>query len=320
MTHRNGVSYIKTIKMKKRVKIFILLFILLITQSAFSQSLYWQRIYGLNAYKNGTCGLETLDGNYLIISHWNISAVNRGINIIKINPFGINIWEKNYNVQTFDDIIVTSDSGYILVGSGIKAAIFKISMSGDSLWYKEYGTSIDDRFVRIKKSGESDFIICGRKSTGTVSGGAYILKISGTGDTLWQKTIKDSLYTDIRAFDLIVEDSGNIAVTCWAIIDFKINNDIFFFKLTSEGNLYKKIFIHTPEISDGGSRIMKLTDGNYIISGFTHLTPPPYYCSHFTKIDLILQKLYRECTFFINKTIDNNYISHCLIINLTLRL
>ena len=70
--------------------------------------------------------------------------------------WGIKQWDKNYNSGVSSDIIQTSDSGYLLVGGGLKAAVLRINQYGDSIWEKQYGTSFNDTFTRIKKANENE--------------------------------------------------------------------------------------------------------------------------------------------------------------------
>jgi len=123
--------------MKRGCKIFLSFVIVfhcgIFVSELNAQPLYWQRIYDLNTHKDGTCGVAAFDGGYLIVSEWLVGGDMDGINIIKTDMYGIVEWNKNYNTGTSEDIIQTNDSGFILVGGGLRASVFKINKLGDSL-------------------------------------------------------------------------------------------------------------------------------------------------------------------------------------------
>ncbi|HMS34266.1 MAG TPA: T9SS type A sorting domain-containing protein [Ignavibacteria bacterium] len=294
--------------MSTSLKIFFLFLILY--EGVFAQPVYWQRIYDLNLQKEGSCGIEAINGGYIIVSKWLGGSGFNGINIMKIDDFGIKQWEKNYNLGASNDIIETTDSGYLLVGGGLRASVFKINQYGDSIWHKQYGSSFNDTFTRIKKNNVNDYILCGVKSLGSSRTGAFVVYLNNLGNLIWQNIISDSLYNNIYGLDLLIDKNTNLAVTGWAVKDFFYDNNIFLFKLNQNGNLYRKKFILTDSLGDIGNRILKSTDNSYMISGQIYQSTIPFQCSHFTKIDtsgnIIFQKKYNTCTYYVTQ-LSNNY-------------
>ena len=297
--------------MKILLKIFFLFF--LIFEVTYSQPLFWQRIYGLNELKEGISGVETLDGGFLISGKWDPGSSNNNMILIKTNRFGQTQWEKNYFVTDPVKIIQLSDSNFLSVGGGINGAgIFKIKNNGDSIWYKEFGNNGDAKFLSVKEqSGYQGYIVCGKKPITSFSEGGYLIKIDTSSNTIWENTLSDTKYNIIYANDLIIESNGNSIITGLSFDQQLKLGDPFICKINDSGNLYFSKFIKTSIQNDGGERIIKSYDNQYIISGYgidnTSLT-----CAQFLKIDslgkILIIKNFSGCTNLIEKTVDGNYM------------
>lgn len=272
-----------------------------------AQPIYWQRIYGLNSYRFSKSAIETFDGGYLILNEG--TGTGYSCNLIKTDRFGNVQQERNFFTRTTNDIIQTEDSGFVLVGGGLKASCFKVNKLLDSVWFKEYGSSISDKFVRVKQFSNRDLLLVGYKSISNLTSGTFIVRTNLSGNIIWEKIISDSTYIDIQTYDALIEKNNNIVITGTATSDVPANSDIFIFKLTSNGENYLKVFLYTLPQRESGFRIINSYDGNYIISGGA---PSPGICSHFTKTDtsgnLLLQKFYTSCTRFVLSTHDGKYM------------
>lgn len=120
-------------------------------------------------------------------------------------------WEKSVGgsyVDEFSDIIVTSDGGYIAVGSsfsnnndvpvnkgGKDIYMVKLNAAGNIEWKKSFGGSLNDFSTSVIETRDGNFLIAG----GTYSTDkdvkinrgdfdAWVIKTNKTGDMLWQKT------------------------------------------------------------------------------------------------------------------------------------
>lgn len=187
----------------------------------------WQNTIGGELNDVATSIEPTSDGGYIIggISFSGISGdkteSNRGVHdywIVKINGLGEVEWDKTIGSAEADELRTvheTSDGGFLLAGhtlaniSGDKDVanfgdrdvwIVKLDVNREIEWQKVYGgTAMDDigyRPIEIDSDGNiyvgtySQSGIGGNKTEEAIGALDYwILKLTPTGDILWQQTI-----------------------------------------------------------------------------------------------------------------------------------
>ncbi|MEP7372647.1 MAG: T9SS type A sorting domain-containing protein [Chitinophagaceae bacterium] len=113
-----------------------------------------------------------------------------------------------YNAEQ-KPLLVTSDSGYMVGGvvqsndgdvngnhGGADLWLVRLDRYGSTIWKKAYGGSGTDLIGNIQETADHGFIIAGSSSSnnGDVSGNhggldAWVLRIDGSGNILWQKSL-----------------------------------------------------------------------------------------------------------------------------------
>jgi len=173
--------------MKAIVIIFICACIEVNAQSVFC------KIYSDLPYDYGYSAKQTNDGGYIICGQRN---TNFGY-LIKTDTYGDTIWTKKYGdslYSIFNDVHLTLDGGYVVVGTKRKPPLIinttnedilfiKINANGDTLWQKEIGGPGVDRGQAVAPLADSTYIILGLP---------YLIKTDKNGIVLWQKTYGDS--------------------------------------------------------------------------------------------------------------------------------
>lgn len=197
-------------------------------------------------------------------------------------------WNQEYSSK----LIQTSDGGYIFVGRGstipnshgqLDVWVTKISNTGVKIWEKAFGGASDDGATSIIETSDNCFVVGGwtaSVNTGNVSGffgGAqdgWIIKLSSNGDLLWQKVIGGSSDGDVIS-GIIETNNGNIIAVgkTNSINGNSIENhgadDGLVVELNSNGNiLWTKCYGGSS--SDFFCEIVKLNDGNFLLSGGTN--------------------------------------------------
>ncbi len=178
----------------------------------------WSKFYG-GTFTDTPQGVVQLDdGTYVITGLSDSSDVditdNKGSYdfwVIKISSTGALLWEKNFGGSEIDesyDIKKTTDGNLIVVGDtrssdkdvtknngGADLWIIKITPDGDLVWQKNFGGSNFDAGRAIKNTNDGGFIVCGssrssdRDFTNKGQNDGWVLKVSSSGSTEWQKFI-----------------------------------------------------------------------------------------------------------------------------------
>ncbi|MBE9466808.1 MAG: hypothetical protein IMY72_00645 [Bacteroidetes bacterium] len=275
----------------------------------------WKKTYG------GTNG-ETLksirqmpDGGYIVaassLSNDGDVSINTGNSflydfwIIKLSSSGDIVWEKSYGGSSADysnDIILTSDGGYLAVGAthsvdgdvtgnyGGKrdAWVIKLNTTGELDWQYSLGGSDDERAYAAIQTSDNGFLITSEASSNdgevssNLSTGAWLVKLDENGTLIWEKS-----YSNLGLnFNALIEDNnGNI------FLSGSVNDNGCLANISSTGSLiwYKE---YGGSLTDGLYKIIKTSDGNYVLAG------------HSTSNDNDLNINYGSSDFWIIKT-DN---------------
>ncbi|MGD8780348.1 MAG: SBBP repeat-containing protein [Ignavibacteria bacterium] len=120
--------------------------------------------------------------------------------------------------------------------------ICKLTSEGDTLWIKQFGTSGDDKAVRVAIDTNDNCYICGNTSStfGTESFGetdVFVLKLDKDGKQIWVSQLGTS-NDDVTA-DIKIDNETNIYVTGFSTGDFGVPNkgdsDAYLVKLNPSG-------------------------------------------------------------------------------------
>ncbi len=219
----------------------------------------WDRDYGDDAPPVFTSIAPATDGGYLLVG---LSS------IVKINPYGVQQWNKSFFPGGLRRVVSTVDGGYLLGGSssdsivGDKSEpsqgktdywILKISASGEKQWDKTYGGNSMDDLQSIITTTDGGFLLSGA-SNSSKSGDKsedkrgtadfydfWVVKVSASGQKQWDKTYGGVL-ADVAYSALATSDGGYLigGVSLSYKSDEKSENsrgkqDFWVIKITSNG-------------------------------------------------------------------------------------
>ncbi|WP_228458786.1 T9SS type A sorting domain-containing protein [Chryseobacterium bernardetii] len=154
---------------------------------------------------------QTSDGGYIIAGttysvDGDISG-NHGFDdfwIVKLDPAGNIQWQKclgGSSTEEANSIQQTSDGGYIIAGSTGNIAdgditetygffdwwIVKLDAHGNIQWQKTFGGPYPDVAKSIQQTQDGGYIAAGIYGKTFMDSDIWIIKLSSTGDTQWQK-------------------------------------------------------------------------------------------------------------------------------------
>ncbi len=238
----------------------------------------WTKTIGGTGEEQPNAMKATNDNNYIIAgSTTSYGAGNSDVYLLKVNQNGDTIWTKTYGGNLDDqayDVIQTSDSGYLVVGSTMSFTsgfcsvyAIKTDENGDTLWTKTYEKNISNTGVSIIQTNDSGFFIAGvTLIPGNISStDCYFIKTNAFGDTLWTKTYGGNDYDG--AFQ-VYNAGGGIIISGTTKSYGAGGNDIFLGKFNYNGDeIWMKTYGGIG--NDYGGMFSPTNDNGYIITGYT---------------------------------------------------
>lgn len=150
-------------------------------------------------------GINDLDTN------GGITRTNRDMYLLKVNNSGDTLWTRRYSLGTgtktnpdfeiANDIIISSDSGFVLVGltsntpgNNWQIYLVKVNSNGTLKWQKTFGGSSTDMAYSIIETADKGFLLAGYTlSYGAGGRDGYLIKTDSLGNFQWQKTYGGSM-------------------------------------------------------------------------------------------------------------------------------
>jgi len=167
--------------------------------------------------------------------------------IVALDSLGNILWKRTFkgiNGERARSVIRTSEGGFVIVGStssfglgGNDMMVIKIDSTGNLLWAKAIGGAGDDIAEDVALTMNGDLIIVGETASyGAGQWDAYVVKLSGSGNLLWAKTIGGPNYDDLKAITSS-KDGHFVAVGQTASFGFGGGfTDIYILKFDQDGN------------------------------------------------------------------------------------
>ncbi|HTX88120.1 MAG TPA: T9SS type A sorting domain-containing protein [Bacteroidales bacterium] len=287
--------------MKAKVLLISAVLILASLISISQPAIQWQRSLGGSGIDDGNAIVQTSDGGYLVVgtSDWNDGDVhgNHGQTdfwVVRLSALGDTLWERSYGGSLFEEaysVGETNDHGFILAGFSSSSDgdvtvnhgqfdywIVKLDSAGILQWQRSFGGSGDDIAYCVKQTFDGGYIVSGSSvsNDGDVTGNHgdddyWIVKLNGSGDLIWQKSLGGSSY-DIPGIISQTKDSGFIVNGFTFSNDGQVtgnhgNEDYWVVRLDKTGNLLWAECLGGGG-EDYGFTALELEDGGFIAGGY----------------------------------------------------
>ena len=262
----------------------------------------WQKTLGGTQNEYAYSIQQTRDGGYIVAGNTNsnngdVTGNHGGIDywVVKLSSTGAIQWQKTLG-GTVNDFAVsiqqTIDGGYIVAGyaasidgdvTGVQGGfdywVVKLNSTGTIEWQKTAGGSSADIAFSIRETSDGGYIIVGvtLSNDGDVSGyhggfgyDSWIVKLSGTGNIQWAKTLggtNDDIIWSIKQ----TADGNYIAGGFTFSNDGDVSGnhggyDVWVVKISDTGTIqWQKTLGGTG--SDYALSIQQTSDGGYITAG-----------------------------------------------------
>lgn len=201
-------------------------------------------------------------GGYAVVGQTDSYGAGGDSWIVKINPSGEIVWEKNYGGNLLDhtySVAETSDGGFILAGETVSNVqnprdiwVFKTDSLGQIIWIKTY-----DHQTHIERATHIQTTDGGYIISGTIYLSPYqfwLMKIDSSGNIIWERTYNREKAISVTS----TQDGGFIAIGSGVE-----NGGVI--KLVKTDSMGNPTF--TKSYGEGwGTYIENTRDGGYIIS------------------------------------------------------
>ncbi|WP_400075509.1 hypothetical protein [Winogradskyella sp. R77965] len=270
--------------------------------------LQWQKTYGGTADERGNDIIQTEDGGYAIIgfsfSDDGDLSENAGLQdywLVKLDASGNISWQKSFGYQGADSgisVIQTNDQGYLISGildvtasgglgnfsrnsevlhAGGDYWVLKLDTIGELQWSRYFGGNFTDTPEGIIETEDNDFIIAGGSdsddtdiSNNIGSYDFWVIKISASGDLVWEKSFGGNQIDEARA--IVKSGDGNFIIagdTRSSNNDVSNNNgaaDLWLIKISPNGDLIWEKTIGGTSF-DVARSIVKTQDNGFLLAG-----------------------------------------------------
>ena len=268
----------------------------------------WQKALGGTGDDRAQSFRPTPDGGYILAGYTlstdgDLTGNYGGGNVwvVKLDATGAIVWQKTMGGTSYDyanSIQLTPDGGYILACAGYSINgdvtgnhggfdywVVKLDATGAIVWQKALGGTDDDLVKSIQLTPDGGYIVAGStySTDGDVTGNhgygdAWVVKLSGMGVLVWQKTLGGTAYDNAYSIQPS-PDSGYIVACETSSINGDVTGkhggmgdaDAWVVKLSNVGTIeWQKALGGTGK--DYAYSIQPTTDGGYIMAGFTDST------------------------------------------------
>lgn len=298
-----------------------------------SGTILWQKRYSSKTLAVFvTVVLPAPDGGYLVVA-WAFDAKNEDLSygfLMKIDANGKQKWQKRYSPPNASGIFYTAretpDGGYIATGflqepiGSEKSAgwIVKVDGAGAVQWQRRYSTTHGCGLFYAEQTSDGGYIAAGAitVSSTTGDGDAWIVRLSSSGDLVWQKRYGSKLTGDGLLTVRQTAEGGYVAAGYYAD-DGEDSSAAWIVKLDAAGTVkWQKAC--GGKYYDYNFFVDPTTDGGYVTSGLTGPTAESLNAS-IMRFDATGTLLWRRTlkggfqglAFTVRQTPDGGYVSGC---------
>ncbi len=242
------------------MKIYLIIFLLLIPLSAFTQQIQWAKSFG-SPHNDWPHDIKCdNNGNVYVTGIFNIGTAADYCATIKYNLNGDSLWSRKFNEiegLAVGRNIMFDDSLNVYVSG---SHMLKYTSQGDLQFSKDYHV-----FLYNVCFDNSKNFICAGETRDSVSSRLFsLLKLNKNGDTLWQK-----IYPQFHFYTVVglsVDKNNNIICNAYYSTFNPNGTNEVIFKFDPEGNL-----LWTKTFSGGDQPAAIILDSlnNIIFSGGT---------------------------------------------------
>jgi hypothetical protein len=197
----------------------------------------------------------------------------------KIKPDQAETFIKYYGkggTQTAGNVVVTSDGGYILVGTSDSYSnskdilVVKTDKYGNEVWSKVLGGAGDDAGNFVQLTSDGGYILTGAKAEAAslTNTDEYIVKLSADGTIVWDKTYGVAGKNESGNKIINTLDGGYISVGTTTAFTGAVSG-VYLIKTNTSGDTLWTAKYGNNNVTNIGTGIQQISDVSYLTSAST---------------------------------------------------
>ena len=297
-----------------------------------SGNILWERSFGFSGHDHSYDVVQTSDGGFFFSGFLDVTSsggegntgkspylTRHGVGEFwgtRLDANGDLIWRRYFGGTNNDrsfGVVEANDGGLVMVGasesddfdiSNSKGSydfwVVKVSAKGEMLWEKSFGGTGIDKAYAIVKTQDNAYAVVGNTfsadtdiSKNNGESDVWLIKVSDSGDLLWEKTFGGTAFDAARGLNVTLEGgfviAGNSKSLDGNATENNGENDLWIIKTDAEGNiLYEKSFGGAD--LDFGFDALEDNNGNLVLVGETS-TSLSEGIEHQGSTDLVILKI-----------------------------
>ena len=194
----------------------------------------WAKAYPAGAGGSAITQInQSTDGGYIAVGSTTDLDQNTGALIFKLDAVGTVLWQRRFGPATssqayFNAVQQTADGGYVATGEFSKAGepitsvlVVKFDPSGKVSWQRGFNNvdrsgspSSSEHALAITQTSDGGYLVAGNWVSSTFPGqccaGALLLKLTSSGNVLWQKAHSGGVYCYFNGFNQTCTTIGGV--------------------------------------------------------------------------------------------------------------
>jgi hypothetical protein len=264
------------------------------TKSKPTEIIVWGKTFGGKRIDTAHSIQQTSDGGYVVAGEtFSYGSGKADAYIIKLDSKGNMVWERMFGGKETDNAVFIeqiSDGGYIVAGSTqsfgsgkADAYVIKLNSKGNKVWEKTFGGKEWDNAQAIQETSDGGYILAGStNSFGSGKGDAYIIRLDGKGNKVWEKMFKGN--DTARAHSIRQTSDGGYIFAGTTYSFASGGGEAYIVRLDSKGSkVWEKMF---GEKGRGVAHdIQQVSDGGYVVAGQLSSVEPDKVAAYIIKLD-----------------------------------
>jgi hypothetical protein len=227
----------------------------------------WQITIGGTGEDVANSIIQTTDGGYVVAG---TSISFGGWYIVKLSASGNMQWNKILSgTDHAYSIIQTTDGGYAVGGEALwDFCMVKFDTAGNMTWSKTIGGAFEERAYGVVQTSNGGYVMGGwTHSFGAGGFDFYVVKLSSSGNFLWNKTIGGS--GGEYAYSITATSDGGCAVAGYTNSYGNQLTSMFIVKLDASGTLQWSRTVGQGTYYNDAESIIQTSDGGFAVAGET---------------------------------------------------